>query len=216
MQAIVNVSEDGMIGAQTSKGGHWAQLLRSNGEMIQATMSRWVSEQLSSPRRVIWEINYELAKCLLILEGLADHEGFPGLPTSLFSELVHMFPELKDNQYRKLLDGQGNTIEGSGQSVQAKDGSEAKEAAQRDRVWQNQITPGRVPHIAVAAAVGTGSYVALVHNYTQGKTLYASWDGKKYVLDLPEWVNREALKKLLLANNCKLVMISPDHWEYTL
>lgn len=200
MRAIVNLDDDGMISATTSKGAWWAQLLRSNGSGIMKVMETWVIEQLAAPRRVIWEINYEVAKSLLILEGLADHEGFPGLPSDLFEQLVATFPELRDNQYRKLLDGQRNENEGAGQSGSAACAARPEEAKPGDCDRPDSVK----------------ERIRLVHNFQTGEEVVAEWNGSAYVVKVPSWVNRNALKGLILASKPGGFTDAGDTFYFTL
>lgn len=58
--------------------------------------------------------------------------------------------------------------------------------------------------------------MTLAQNLLTGEFLTATWNPEKgrYVLPIPAWVNKDALRRLINANGAKLYEVAQDRWEY--
>lgn len=90
---LVRYEEGDQISLTTSCGATVCQALRSNSTYQQAMMQEWADEQEGFAKRtVIWEINYDFARVLLLAASSY------AIPRDLVEELKYKFPELKNER----------------------------------------------------------------------------------------------------------------------
>lgn len=199
MKAIVELvryEDSDQLSMTTSCGATVCQALRSNSTYQQAMMREWADEQESaSRRRLIWEINYDLAKVLLLAASSY------AIPRDLVEELKHKFPELKDER---------NPKQSAGKFGPAEIGLPKEEAEPGDSRGKSETEAGRLSGEPI---VNNGVYIELVYDFVTGKMVTAKWNGQQYSVEIPESVNKEALSRLIRANGYYLT-VKGNTWEF--
>lgn len=213
---LVRYEEGDQISLTTSCGATVCQALRSNSTYQQAMMKEWADEQESfSRRRLIWEINYDLANTLLGANYVAGMHGNWWLPQDLIDEICHRFPDLK--QKHGLTggnNGKRDADEGSRQSGQAEGNVQAEEAESGDCRRPDQAPVGRLSNESLETDPATLQDIRLAFNGDDW--VVAKWSPERvaYQVHIPNWANRDAIRRLLKANNCVVNDRNPDLWEF--